>query len=386
VFRWKGRNSNLKPILFLAHSDVVPPGELSGWESLPFSGDLNTGKIYGRGALDMKNVLFGLLEASESLMNENFIPERDVYYAFGHDEEVGGREGALRIAQYFHELGLEFDGVYDEGGIVAKGGSITGIDRDIALVGVAEKGFLSAKILVKGTGGHSSMPPLQSSIGKAAEIMLRLEKNQLPPRIIPTFGEFLDTIGSEMSFEKRIIFANRWLFDPILLYQMSRVPATNALTRTTTALTMMKGSDQSNVLSPEAELVVNFRILPGESVDDVRSHIKKAVDGFDVEITDISNTRGPSIVSRTDTIAFVHLRDTISKTFPDALISPYITIGGTDAFKYEIVSNNIYRFNPVVLDAKEQRSIHNQNEYISLENFRRTVHFYKLMIAGYPSE
>lgn len=383
VLHWPGKDPNLKPILFLAHYDVVPPGAESGWDQPAFSGNIAGSRIYGRGALDMKNVVHGLLDASERLLESRFQPERSVYFAFGHDEEVGGREGAVQIAKHFQSLGLEFDAVYDEGGVVAKQGSLPGINSDLAMIGVAEKGFLSARIKVKGIGGHSSMPPLESAMGKAAKIMLRLETDQMKQRIIPPMEEFLDNVGGSMNFISRVAIANLWIFKPILLGQFSKSPATNAITRTTTALTMMKGSDGTNVLSPEVEFVVNFRLLPGDTVEDVRAHIQKATFGYEVEVEEVSNTRNPSLVSSTKTHAYSHLSSTIKSLFPNTVITPYITIGGTDAFKYEIVSSNIYRFNPVVLDQEEQRSIHNQNEYISLENYRRSVFYYQKMIQNY---
>ncbi|MCC5813413.1 MAG: M20/M25/M40 family metallo-hydrolase [Leptospira sp.] len=383
ILHWKGRDSNLKPLLFLSHYDVVAPGDPDGWKAPAFSGKIKDGKIYGRGTLDMKNMLHGLLEASTNLLEKEFQPERDVYFAFGQDEEVGGLDGALIIAEHFKSEGISFDSVFDEGGIVVEAGSIKGVDADIALIGVAEKGFLSARITVKGLGGHSSMPPLESAMGKAARIMLNLEKNQFPSRIIPSIENFLNQIGGSMGFSTRFAIANLWIMKPILLNQLSKNPATNAITRTTTALTMMKGSDGTNVLSPEVEFVANFRLLPGETIDDVKKHIDKAAEGYDIEIEEVSNTRNPSKVSSTDTHGYKILKNTVRKIYPKAIISPYITIGGTDAFKYEIVSENIYRFNPILLNSNEQRSIHNQNEYISLENYKRTIFFFETMLKNY---
>jgi carboxypeptidase PM20D1 len=385
ILHWKGKDSSLKPLLFLSHYDVVAPGDSEGWEAGAFSGKLKDGKVYGRGTLDMKNMLHGLLEASTILLEKGFLPERDIYFAFGQDEEVGGLDGALKIAEYFKSEEINFDAVFDEGGIVVEAGSIKGVDKDIALVGVAEKGFLSARITVKGLGGHSSMPPLESAMGKAARIMLNLEKNQFPSRLIPSIENFLNQIGGSMGFSTRFAIANLWVMKPILLNQLSKNPPTNAITRTTTALTMMKGSDGTNVLSPEVEFVANFRLLPGETIEDVKKHIYQQAEGYEIEIEEVSNTRNPSKESSTNTHGYKKLKDTIHKVYPQAIISPYITIGGTDAFKYEIVSENIYRFNPILLNGPEQRSIHNQNEYISLDNYKRTIFFFETMISDYDT-
>src|SRR5690606_23218706 len=124
-------------------------------------------------------------------------------------------------------------------------------NSDVAVIGCAEKGFLSARIKVKGLGGHSSMPPQETAIGKAAVIMQRLENNQMKPMITPVIKEFFDNIGGSMSFVNRLAISNQWLLKPLLLSQLTKNNSTNALVRTTTALTMMKGSDGTNILSPE---------------------------------------------------------------------------------------------------------------------------------------
>ncbi|MCB1177343.1 MAG: M20/M25/M40 family metallo-hydrolase, partial [Leptospiraceae bacterium] len=380
VLHLKGKNSSLKPILFLAHTDVVSPGELSKWKINPFNGDILNGKIHGRGTLDMKNMVHGVLEACDYFIEKDQPLDRGIYIALGHDEEVGGREGAVRIAQYFSSKEINFEAIFDEGGIVTKKGSIKGIDSDIALIGVAEKGFLSAKIKVKGKGGHSSIPPLESAMGNAAKILVDLENNQLPSRLTPTIQDFLKNIGGVMPFPTKIAIANQWLLKPILLKKLSSNPSTNAITRTTTALTMMKGSDGTNIIAPEVEIVVNFRILPGETVEDIRNHIKNATKDYDVEIEEVSNTRGASMVSPSDSPSYRSLEKVVRQLYPEAIITPYITVGGTDAFKYEKLSSNIFRFNPVLLDTEDRATIHNYNESISIENYRRTIEYYKLLI------
>lgn len=389
VFRLKGENPDLNPILFLSHYDVVPAWPYDREDSLdtsiqpPFSGVLVNGRIYGRGTLDMKGMLFSLMESMDNIIAKDIRPKRDIYLAFGFDEEVGGLEGASRIAEDFKSKGLYFDAVYDEGGIISTKGSIQGIDSDIALIGCAEKGFLSARVTVKGLGGHSSMPPLQSAIGKAAIIMQRLESDQMKPMIIPIVSDFLNNVGGMMPYANRLAIANQWLLKPVLLSSLEKNNATNALTRTTTALTMMKGSDASNVLAPEVEFVVNFRILPGNSVADVRARLNKACEGFEVTIEEVSNTREASQVSPTDTRGYAVIKESIHAVFPDAVVTPYLTIGGTDAYKYETVSEHVYRFMPVALNAAEQQSIHNTNESISIENFSKMYRYFELVMQNY---
>ena len=294
IFHWKGKNSTLKPVLFLSHYDVVPvigydqsittdtifqlndkplppiQSYATKWDYPPFSGAVINGRIYGRGTLDMKCMLFSLMEGADNLIAEGFQPERDIWFAFGHDEEVSGRQGAVKIAEYFKNKELNFDAIYDEGGIIAAPSSaIESIKVPLGLVGTGEKGFLTLRLTIKGMGGHSSMPPEKSSLIYAAEIIEKLNNNQFPAQIISPIAAFFDNVGNEMGFFSRMTIANQWLLRPLLLSTMEKSPASNALVRTTTAITMAKGSDAANVLASEAEVTVNFRILPGDSVSGV---------------------------------------------------------------------------------------------------------------------
>lgn len=407
VFKLKGSQPNLEPILFLSHMDVVPPGEADikdnqqnifrpddkplsavtkvseDWDFSPFSGAVANGRIYGRGTIDMKGMFFSLLESMNNLIQSKHVPKRDIYLAFGFDEEVGGQKGALQIAKYFKEKELTFDAVYDEGGLVLEKGSVKGIDSDVAVIGCAEKGFLSARIKVKGLGGHSSMPPMESAIGKAAVIMQRLEDHQMKPVITPLIHDFFDNIGGSMPFANRLAISNQWLLQSVLLSQLTKNNSTNALVRTTTALTMMKGSDGPNVLSPEVEFLVNFRLIPGNTIKEVKDHIAKACEGFDVEVEEIDNTREASLVSPSDTNSFRIMEKGIKEIYPSAIVTPYLTIAATDAYKYQIVSKNIYRFMPVKINDAEKQSIHSTNEYISIENYMKMIHYFEYIMKNY---
>ena len=145
---------------------------------------------------------------------------------------------------------------------------------------------------------------------------------------------------------------------------------------------MARGSDAPNVMSSVAEVTVNFRILTGESVADVMDHVKKVCEGYDVDI-EIVNSREPSGISPQDTRGFRILEESVGKLYPQARVTPYLTIGGTDAYKYQTVSSNIYRFMPVYLNEYEQRTIHNDNEYISLENFAGMIAHFKYLMRNF---
>lgn len=409
VFRWKGKNPNAKPILFLSHYDVVP---VSGydpdmetqdaitfnmndkplspidsiqtqWDHSPFSGAVVDGRIYGRGTLDMKGMLFSILEASDNLIGEGFTPQQDIWFAFGQDEEVSGRQGALKIAEYFKEQGLHFAAVYDEGGfIVAPRSAIETLDRPLALVGTGEKGFLTVKISVKGVGGHSSMPPLKSSLVYAAEIIEKLNSDQMAPMIISPIESFLQNVGDEMGFASKLAIANQWIMKPILLKSLSKSAASNALVRTTTAITMAKGSDAPNVITTLSEVTVNFRILPGNTVDEVVDHVTKICEGYDTQI-DVISSREASAISPDNTRGFEMIDESLAQLYPEAIVTPYITIGGTDAYKYQLVSDNIYRLMPVYINKYEQSLLHSENEHLSLENYGKMIWFFQNIMKNF---
>ncbi len=409
IFHWKGKDSSLPPILFLSHYDVVPvigydpaapqatdtifrPGDppvaaaesiAQNWDYPPFSGAVVNGRIYGRGTLDMKCMLFALMEGADALIAEGFQPERDIWFAFGHDEEVGGKQGAIKIAAYFKEKGLRFDAIYDEGGIIAAPGSaMESIHKPLGLVGIGEKGFLTLRLKVKGLGGHSSMPPAKSSLVYAAEVIEKLNSHQMQARIISPIASFLKNIGGEMGFVSRMAIANQWLLEPMLLRTFEKSPSSNALVRTTTAVTMAKGSDAPNVLSSVSEVTVNFRILPGETIADVLRHVENLLSHYEYEM-EIVSQREPSGISPEKVRGFEIIKEKMARIHPDAIVTSYITIGGTDAYKYQSVSDRIYRFLPIELNTFEQRTIHNENEHITVENFGKMLWYFKELMKTY---
>ncbi len=388
LLHWKGKNASLKPILFMSHYDVVAPGsnDPKDWKYGPFSGTLAEGRIQGRGTIDMKSVAFALLESADTLLASGFIPERDIYIALDPDEEVGGIRGAEKLAIYLKQKGLFFETIYDEGGIVATPGTAEGINQNIAFVGMGEKGVVGYRIKVKGLGGHSSMPPLESAAGRAAVIMQRLEKNQLPQRLIEPTENFLKVAGAGMGFMGKMAIANQWLLKSLLLKQMEKNPQANALTRTTTAITMLKGSDGNNVLAPEVEVVINFRILPGETSKDVLAHIQKACKGYEVEIDAPRIPVEPSKISPDNGRGFEMIKESVEKLYPGTLVTPYLTIGATDCKHMGDLSDHIYRFMPVLLKPAEQRSIHNFNEYMSTDNYARMIAHYSYLMKNFDTK
>jgi carboxypeptidase PM20D1 len=382
LYTWPGREPNLDPIVLMGHMDVVPviPGTEDDWEHLPFGGVIADGYVWGRGAMDDKSSVLAILEAVEKLLGEEYQPARTVYLAFGHDEEVGGANGAKQIADLLEARGVnDYALVLDEGGAIVEG-LIPGVPGRAAIFGIAEKGGVSLELLVEGEGGHSSMPPEHTNIGILSKAITRLEENQFPASVDgPAFAMF-EYIGPEMSFGMRMLFANMWLFKPLVTRGLVANPQTAAMVRTTTAATIIAGGVKSNVLPIDARAVVNFRIIPGETVETVKERVREVIADDRVQIS--GSGRDPSPVSSTETEAFQVLTRTLRQLVPsdDLIVAPYLVMGGTDARYYAARSDKVYRFFPAMVGDGDLARVHGTGERLAVESFALGVrYFYQLI-------
>lgn len=376
LYRWKSGNESVKPIMITAHMDVVPveDGTEDDWTHPAFDGVIDGEYLWGRGTLDTKAHMIAALEAAEQAISKGLSPNRDIYFAFGHDEEVGGTQGATKIASYLEEKGLEFDFILDEGGTVLDG-LLEDIDKPIALIGIGEKGYANIKVTVTGDGGHSAMPPKHTALGLLSDVITNIENKQCKLVLTPPIHEFLMRLGPEMKLTNRVILSNLWLFKPLFMKVFSNTKTGNAMLRTTTAVTMSEASVVPNVLPQNASVTCNFRIIPGEDCDTLISHIKEINKGIDIEIDGL-RLENPSKISPVDTEAFRLIENNIKTIYNDAIVTPYLVLAGTDARKYEGVCDNIYRFTPYFINNQEMESIHNTNERISLDNIEKCLIFF----------
>ena len=375
LYTWKGRAAD-KPIVLLAHIDVVPveAGTENNWLQPPFSGAQADGYIWGRGALDDKGSAMAILEAVEHLLGTGFQPQRTVYLAFGHDEEVSGRRGAAVMAKLLHDRGVEAEFVMDEGAIVD--GMVPGISAPVASLSVGEKGYASIELTATGAGGHSSVPPRQTTIGALSAAIAELERNQMPANLGAAIGKSLDFLGPEMPFGQRVLFANLWLFNPLVEREMAKIPQTNAGIRTTTAPTIFDAGVKDNVLPASARAVVNFRILPGDTVDTVVEHVRETIDNPSIAVRVLDDSTNPSPMSDPEAAAFARVSRAIRATFPGTVVSPFLSLGATDARWYTIISPNVYRFAPYRLRAEDVARIHGTNERIAVTDYVGMIRFY----------
>jgi carboxypeptidase PM20D1 len=383
LYTWPGQDQSLKPILLMAHQDVVPvsPETQAEWTHPPFAGEIASGYVWGRGALDDKSSLMGILEAVEALLDEGFQPQRTVYLAFGQDEEIGGRQGSARIAELLRSrvVGLEY--VLDEGGFVTEG-MIPGVPVPVALVGIAEKGYLTLELSVAGPGGHSSIPVHPTTIGILSQALSRLEDNPFPADMTYLHRLFA-IVGPDMPFGKRLVLANLWLFEPLVAKTLSKSAEMNAMLRTTAAPTMLSAGVKENVLPAGATAVVNFRILPGETVDEVIARVEKIVADPRVTIRAREVRSEPSPVSDVDSASYRMLERTIRQTAGGALlIAPYLVAGATDSRHYNDLADNIYRYSFLRLAPEDVVRIHGTDERIAVENYREVIRFYYQLLRN----
>jgi carboxypeptidase PM20D1 len=359
----------------------IETGTEDEWSYPPFGGEIGDGFVWGRGAMDDKGSLIAVLEGVETLLGQGFRPKRTVYLAFGHDEEVGGDAGAAAIAKLLRERRIAPFLVLDEGGAIADG-FLPGLDRPIALVGTAEKGSASVDIAVNVEGGHSSVPPRQSAIGILSRAVARLEDNPIPGGIKGPFRDMLLEVGREMPFSRRLVLANLWLFGPLVERQLARVPATDSMLRTSTAVTMIDGGVKANVLPSKATAVVNFRIAPGDTVESVLDHVRRVVADPRVEVVEAREARNPSPVSPTDSDGFRLVERTIRQLYPEAVVAPYLLPGGTDSRHFEGLTPNVYRFGAIRVDASDLRRAHGTDERVAVDVLARMVSFYMQLLMN----
>ncbi len=379
LYRWKGREA-CPGVLLAAHQDVVPvePGTEALWTHPPFAGVVADGAIWGRGAVDDKSSLMAIVEAVELLLADGFQPDCDVWLAFGHDEEVSGLEGAVAMAALLRQRGVALDYVLDEGGAITLG-AIPGTTQPLATIGVAEKGYVSVRLTARDGGGHSSMPPRHTAIGRLARAIALLEEHRPAADFSPVQRELLRRIAPHVDPVQRVVLSNLWITAPLVERLLSAKPASDATLRTTTAPTMFQAGIKDNVLAQKAEAVVNFRVRVGDSIDGVLAHVRDTIDDADITIAVDEGFRSePSAISSWEDPAFLRIETALRSVSPetDLVVAPYVTSGGTDARHYAALTPRLYRFLPILMTPELLASFHGNNERIPVPEYERMVRFY----------
>ena len=381
ILTWPGSDATLKPGLFMAHLDVVPvePGTEDDWTYPAFDGVVADGFVWGRGALDVKSGAVALHEAIQHLLAEKLQPQRTLYFAFGHDEEVGGAAGNGAIVRWMQVREIELEFVVDEGGFIIDGLVPELGEQPVAMIDVAEKAYCTIHLTASGDGGHSSMPPSSTAVGRIAAAIHRLESNPFPITLPPTTRAQLQHLAPEMPFLKRVLLSNLWLTGGLVKRMMAADPRARSLLQTTTAATMIGGGVKENVVPQQASATVNFRLLPGTTPDDVVAHVIEVVDDSNIQVR-AGLTTTPAPPSSVDSAVYLAIARSTREIHPNAVVVPALLVGATDSRHYRELSDQVYRFTGLRLHIDDVGGFHGTDERMRVDYFADGVRIMMRMI------
>lgn len=376
LYKWEGQEPSLAPILLSGHYDVVPviPGSEGDWTHPPYEGVIDETHIWGRGTLDDKSAVIGMLEALSVLVDQNFEPSRTIYVAATHDEEIGSEKGAGGIVDWMKANQVKPMWSLDEGSFVLNG-LIPGVSKPVASINVAEKGYLNLELKVVSQGGHSSMPKGHTAVGILSTAIHNLQNSPLAGSLEGISGDMFDHLAPHMPFVQKLLFANKWLFSGLIENTLSQSAAGNAMLRTTIAPTMFSGSVKANILPINASAIVNFRLHPSDSVDSVVEHVSQAISDERVSVNVLQGSSASKVSSYEDT-GFQKIASIAKHVHGEVVVTPGLTIAATDSRMYEQVAKDNYRFNPMSIHAEDVAGFHGTNERLSIDNMVKATEFY----------
>ena len=376
LLKWKGQNPEALPVLFMNHHDVV---EAQGqWKHEPFSGEIAEGKVWGRGAIDTKGGLWGMLTAADELAAEGFVPACDIYFESGCNEETTGF-GAKKISEALLERGVKFSMVLDEGGMIMFE-PIGGAKATYAMVGMGERGAASLKFIAKGKGGHASAPEADTPLVRLGRFMAEADKMSVfDVQLTPVIKEMLRRLAPSIGGALKSVYANPDLFEPILKKVMTSSAGTSrALIQTTIAFTMAEGSDGYNVIPAEASVVGNMRVSNHQGYESSLKAISELAAKFDIE-TLVLEDAIDSPLADYESEGFKLIEGAIDNAFDDVKVAPYIMTGASDARWMAKLCDNCFHFVPFIISKEQMEAIHGINESVDVETLAPAVDFYKYL-------
>lgn len=374
LYRWPGTEPALAPVVVLAHQDVVPVEEESraGWHVPPFGGIVKDGFIWGRGATDNKANLIAICEAIEQALQQGYSPRHTIYFAFGHDEEVGGGQGAARIAELLLQRHGRAAFVLDEGGFITTQRVPGLVGRPVALVGTAEKGYMSVEIVATLPGGHSSLPAKETAIELVAQALVTLRAHPFKAAFTPAMQDFAAHVGPHLPFPQRLAFANKWLLEPLILRAYTASPGGNAAVRTTMVPTIIRAGNKANVVPSQAVATVNVRLLPGTSSRATLARLRALLPDARLQLRTVGFISEPGPTA-TDSSQYYHqVEHLVRRLVPGVVTTPFLMTGITDARHFSALTANIYRFSLMA----DPVGLHGEDERLSVASFSQCIRFY----------
>ena len=367
--------SNKAAAMFLGHFDVVPTPDSADWKHKPFKGTIAKDTLWGRGALDDKNVIVALLEAAEYRLSKGFQFNRTLIFAFGHDEETGGKNGAAAIAKHLIKNKTAVSFIADEGFGVMKG-IVPGLTNNCAIIGLSEKGNVSIKLSVKQLGGHSAWPNPENATSILSRGLSKLENYQFPAHLDgPVRGLFTEA-APYMDWGYRALFSNLWITAPLVKTVLLGGEKTAATIRTTHVTTIIKSGTKENVVPPIAEAIVNLRLFPGDDIAFVELEINRVLNDPRIKASVYLEGQEATPISPDHGDGYDQIKECIHAQFPETVVVPGLVITGTDCKNYTAVTNRMYRFVPFEFSNNNLSGIHGKNEYITRGQFNQAVVFY----------
>ena len=384
AYRWPAaeKKSSSDPVMLLGHYDVVP-AETAKWSADPFGAELKNGYIYGRGALDMKNMVIAMMESAENLSEQGFKPGRDIWFVFGGDEERTGIKGARETAKWLSDRGIKFSFIMDEGTPVAVD-QIKGVNKPLALIGIEEKGYLSINLSVEQKPGHASQPPEQQAAAILGKALMRLSRRPFPWHLTPTAEAFFRNLSLHTSGITGFFMKHARLFGPLFFKAAGTSPATRSMLRTTLAMTQLEGSAAENVLPSVVKAVINLRLLPPWTTDTAIERVRTVIADDRVVVKAHGQGNNPVEAGADQAVkkspGWKEIEAALGKVFPDVPALPFFMLATTDSRYYKEMCRYIYRFNPLLLNPGEISLIHGHDERISLENLEYCLKFYTALL------
>ncbi|MDT0203495.1 M20/M25/M40 family metallo-hydrolase [Nocardioides sp. AE5] len=383
LFHWRGHSDD-RPVVLMAHIDVVPVDEGDTWQHPAFGAEIHDGVLWGRGTLDDKGCLAGICEAVERLLEQDFTPDQDIWLSFGCDEEVMG-QAAPTAVEVLRERGVEPWFVLDEGGAVAYD-AFPGVKPPLAVIGVTEKGITNVQLSVEGRGGHASMPAPMDTTARLARAVLRLDANPFPSSVPPPTVEMFRRIADRLPMPLRPVLSpvlkNVDKLKPLLARVLVAAgPESAAMTRTTTVVTTLSGSPANNVIASRATAGVNVRIMTGDTVAGVVERMTSVINDDAVAVS-VVDSNEPSPLSPVDDDAFRLIESAVSEVFADAVPTPYVMMGATDSRFFTAICERVYRFAPFRMTKAQRESIHSYDERIGVNDYLDGIAFYQRLIEA----
>jgi len=342
IARLKGKG-NHAPLMLYGHVDVVPTAK-QAWTFPPFDAKIVDGFVWGRGALDMKGGIAMMLAAVLRAKAEDLVPAGDILLVILSDEEAGGDYGAKYLVEKYPD---QFSGV--RYAIGEFGGYTTHVGaKSYYPIQIAEKQFCCIKATIRGPGGHGARPMRGGAMAKLADFMRRLDNNRLPVHITPITRQMVETIASNLSFPKSLIF--RQLLKPVFTNKILRLLGDisqhfDPLLHNTINATIVRGGEKINVIPSEITVELDGRLLPGFNSDDMLAELRQLV-GKDVELEVTLYESNPA---EPDMGLFNTLASVLRKADPDGIPMPLLLPAVTDARFFSRLGIQTYGFTPMKL-------------------------------------